>query len=264
MSEPVVPPPPPAAPGAPEAKQGLSTGAKVAIGCLVALLLVAGGCFVVTAFFVKKGVDAAKGFVEDVEKDPEAAAVKAVELMMRVNPEVDVVSSDPGAGTITLREKRTGKVVTFNAEDLQAGRVSFESDGERIEIDADESGEDEPGRLRIASGDRTMVFGADAEAVPDWVPRYPGGRAESFSTVEADGEVSGTFTIRTSDSAEEVLSFYVGALEAAGFEVEQSTMRSATATGGNLTAKAGNRSLNIALASQEGETQGLVAYAEKR
>jgi hypothetical protein len=262
MSEPVVPPPP-AAPGVPP-KKGLSTGAKIALGCLVAILLVAGGCFVVTAFFVKKGVDAARGFVEDVENDPGAAAVKAVELMMRMNPEVDVVSSDPEAGTITLREKRTGKVVTFDAEDLRSGRVSFESEGERIEIDADEGEGGEPGALRIASGERAMVFGADAETVPDWVPSYPGGRAESFSTVETEGETSGTFTIRTADSPEHVLAFYERALRDAGFEVEKSTMQSEASTGGNLTARAGGRSLNIALASQEGETQGLVAYAEKR
>lgn len=262
MSEPVVPPPPSDPSASP--KKGLSTGAKVAIGCLVALLLVAGGCFVVTAFFVKKGVDAAKGFVEDVESNPDAAAVKAMELAMRLNPEVEVVSSDPAAGTLTLREKRTGKVVTFNAQDLQSGKFSFEADGEKVEIDADLGENGQPGGLRIASGDQTMVFGADAEAVPDWVPRYPGGRADAFSTVEAKGEVSGTFTIHTADSAAQVLSFYENALKAAGFEVEMSTLQAASAEGGNITAKAGDRSLNIALASQEGETQGLVAYAEKR
>lgn len=260
MSEPVVPPPPPAAPGAAAPKKGLSTGAKIAIGCLIALFLLAAGCFVVTAFVGKKVVD----FAKEAEKDPEAAAVKAIELMMRMNPEVDVVSSDPEAGTITLREKRTGKVVTFEADDLRSGRVSFESEGERVEIDADEGEGGEPGALRIASGDRTMVFGAEAEAVPAWVPHYPGARAESFSTVEAGSEVSGTFTIRTSDSVEQVLAFYERTLTDGGFAVEKSTMESASATGGNLTAKADDRSLNIALAWQEGETQGLVAYAEKR
>jgi hypothetical protein len=264
MSEPVVPPPPPLDPGAQAPKKGLSTGAKVAIGCLVALLLVAGGCFVVSAFFVKKGVDAFQSIAEDVESNPDAAAVKALELAMKFNPEVDVVSSDPEAGTLTLREKRTGKVVTFHAEDLKSGRFSFEADGEKVEIDADQGKDGQPGGLRIASSDKTMVFGADAEAIPDWVPRYPGGRADAFSTVEAADELSGTFTLHTSDSAAAVLAFYENALRAAGFEVEKSTLQSASAEGGNITAKAGERSLNIALASQEGETQGLVAFAEKR
>lgn len=259
MSQPIVPPPPPLDPGA-TPKKGMSTGAKIAIGCLVALLLLAGGCFVVTAFVGKKVVD----FAKEVESDPDAAAVKTIELAMRMNPEVEVVASDPQAGTLTLREKRTGKVVTFNAEDLKSGRFSFESDGEKVEIDADQGEGGEPGGLRIASGDRTMVFGADAEAVPGWVPRYPGARADSFSTLEAADELSGTFTIHTADAAADVLAFYERELQAAGFEVEKTSLQSASAQGGNITAKAGDRSLNIALASQEGETQGLVAYAEKR
>jgi len=242
----------------------MSTGAKVAIGCLIALALVVGGCFVVSAFFLKKGVDAVKGFAEDVEKDPNAAAVKAVELMMKVNPEVDVVSSDPSAGTITLREKRTGKVVTFHAEDLREGRFSFESEGEKVNFDVDESEGDRPGAVSIQSKEGKVVFGADEDAVPDWVPRYPGGSATSFSTVEAKDEISGTFSIRTEDDPVSVLDSFASRLEADGFEVRKTTLESANARGGNLTASSGARTVNVTIAAQEGETQGLVAYSEKK
>lgn len=252
MSEPVPPPP--------GAKKGLSTGAKIAIGCLVVLLLIAGGCFVVTAFVGKKVVD----FARDVENDPDAAAVKATELMMRMNPEVEVVSSDPKAGKITLREKRTGKVVTFNADDLANGKFSFESEGETVTIDADQGEGGEAGALRVESGDRSMVFGADAGAIPDWVPGYAGARIDSLSTVEAGEETSGTFLIHTSDDPAEVLASFEQALKAAGFEVEKSTAQTADAVGGNLTATQGNRSVNVGVYAQEGETQGLVAYTEKK
>jgi len=260
MSDPSVPPPPPAPPDAPPAKQGLSTGAKIAIGCLVVLLLIAGGCFVVTAFVGKKVVD----FARDAEKDPEAAAVKATELMMRMNPEVEVVSSDPEAGRITLREKRTGKVVTFNAEDLKSGKFSFESEGETTSVDFDGGSGEEPGALRVTSGERRMTFGADAGDIPEWVPRYPGARSDSLSTVEAGEETSGTFTIHTADEPAAVLDYFERTLEAAGFEVEKSTMRTVSAEGGNITATRGGRSVNVTHAAQEGETQGLVAYTEKR
>jgi len=267
MSEPVVPPPPPSSPPPPPAeppKKGLSTGAKVAIGCLVALLLLAGGCFVVTAFFVKKGVDSVKSFAEDVENNPEAAAVKAAELVARINPEIEVVSSDPEAGKITLREKRTGKVVTFNAEDIKNGKFSFESEGETTTIDADAGEGGEPGKLSIASGDRSMVFGADGASVPDWVPAYPGARADSFSTIESGQETSGTFTIHTSDAPEKVLAYFEAALDGAGYSVEKSWTESETRSSGNINATNGPRTVNVALAAQEGETQGLVAYSEKR
>ncbi|HLF57871.1 MAG TPA: hypothetical protein VI942_13610 [Thermoanaerobaculia bacterium] len=251
MTEPAPPPPP--------AKKGLSTGAKIAIGCLVAVCLVAGGCFVVTMFVGKKVVD----FAKEAERDPEAAAVKATALMMKMNPDVEVVSSDPEAGTITLREKRTGKVVTFNAEDLKRGKFSFEAEGEKFSIDADASKSGEPGAIRIESGKEKMVLGADVESIPGWIPAYPGGRAESFSSLESNGERSGTFTLHTSDAVDNVLAHFERELRGAGFEVEKSTMNSPTARGGNLTARSGGRTLNITLFTQEGETQGLVAYSEK-
>jgi hypothetical protein len=256
MSEPVPPPP--------GAKKGLSTGAKIAIGCLVVLLLIAGGCFVATAFFVKKGADAVRGFADDMEKDPDAATVKAVEFMMKMNPEVEVVSSDPASGKITLKEKRTGKVVTFNAIDLQNGKLSFESEGETVSLDVDEGEGGEPGALRVASGEKSMVFGADTEEIPDWVPGYSGARVDSVSTLDSAEEASGTFLIHTSDSPSDVLAAFEAALESAGFEVEKSTAQTATATGGNLTATRGNRTVNVGVYAQEGETQGLVAYSEKK
>jgi len=256
MSEPVVPPPS-------GEKKGLSTGAKIAIGCLVGLLLVAGGCFIVTAFFVKKGVDAVQGFAEDVENDPDAAAVKATELMLRLNPEVEVISSDPKAGKLTLREKKTGKVVTFNAEDLREGKFSFEADGQKVRIDADESAPGDPGSLSITTDEGKVVYGGDEAGVPAWVPRYPAGRAEAFSTIESGGERSGTFTIRTPDAAAAVLERFETTLREAGFEVSKSTLESTAAVGGNLTASRGSRTVNVTVATQEGDTQVLVAYSER-
>jgi hypothetical protein len=259
MAEPVVPPPPPPTPpGAP--KQGLSTGAKIAIGCLVAVVLCVGGCFVVTAVGLHWAGKKVKNFAENAEKNPNAAAVQAVELMVKFNPEVEVVSSDPDAGTITLREKKTGKVVKFNAEDIKNGKFSFESDGEKVNVEANG---DNGGSFKVESSKGRFAVGGAADAAPDWVPVYPGARADSYSNLEANGEKSGTFTIHTADPAEKVLAYYKSQLEGAGFKVEKSTLESTAAFGGNLTATAGARSVNVTVATQEGETQGLVAYSEK-
>jgi len=256
MTEPAPPPPP--------AKKGLSTGAKIAIGCLVAVCLVAGGCFVVTAFFAKKGVDALRGFAEDVEKDPDSAAYKAALWAFKANPEFDVVASDDAAKTITVREKKTGKEVTFDLADIKSGRLTIESDeGGKVNLDANVAPDGKSGGFAITSDKEKMVLGADAESVPGWIPIYPGGRAESFSSLESNGERSGTFTLHTSDAVDEVLAHFERELRGAGFEVEKSTMESASARGGNLTARSGERTVNITLFTQEGETQGLVAYSEK-
>jgi hypothetical protein len=251
MSEPTVPPPP-------AAKKPLSTGAKVAIGCLVAVLLCMGGCAIVTFWIGKK----ATNFVKDMENNPNAAAVEAVAMMMRLNPDVEVVSKDSAKGTITLRDKRTGKVVTFNAEDIQSGKFSFEEDGKKTNLDFDQQGEG--GTLTVDSPEGKATYGSgDAAGVPSWVPAYPGARQEGFNSLESGGEKSGTFTMHTADSVEKVVDWFESTLKGAGFEVEKSTLDISGAVTANLNAKSDGRGVNIVVSSQEGETQGLVAYTEK-
>jgi hypothetical protein len=95
------------------------------------------------------------------------------------------------------------------------------------------------------------------------VPVYPDARQEGYNSLEAGGEKSGTFTIHTADSVEKVVAFFEEQLKGAGFEVEKSTLDISGAVTANLNAKSGNRGVNIVVSSQEGETQGLVAYTEK-
>ncbi len=260
MNETAVPPTPPA-PGAPAPKKkGLSPLAWFAIGCGGLILLGLGSCFVMTAFVANK----AKKFVEDIEKNPDAAAVKAAEMAMRLNPDVEVVASNPEAGTLTVRDKASGKEVTFNLEDIKSGRLSIESGDERIGVDFDAT-DHGTGSMTITSDEGTMRFGGgDGSQVPDWVPSYPGVRADAFSNVEANGERSGSFSIRTSDSTEALLEFFATKLEAAGFEIDRTTFETNGALAGTISGRAGGRTVNVTVATQEGETQGLVAYSEKR
>lgn len=251
-----VPPPPPGA-EAPK-KKGLSPLAWFAIGCGALIVLGLGSCFVMTAIVAKK----AKSFVTDLEQNPDAAAVKAAELAMRLNPEVDVVASDPKAGTLTVREKATGKEVTFTIEDIKSGKLTIQSGDEKVNVDVDAS--EKGGSMTVTSDQGTMVIGGgDGSQVPDWVPAYPGARADSFSNVRAGDENSGTFSIHTQDSAETVLAYYEAKLKAAGFEVEKGTLETSGALGGNLLARSGSRTVNVTVATQEGATQGLIAYSEK-
>lgn len=252
MSDPVVVPPPPA-------KKGLSTGAKIAIGCLVAVLLMVGACMAVGGFAFMK----LKNFAEKAEKDPDSAAYTAAVWAFKANPDYDVVATDDSAKSITVREKKTGKEVTFTLADIKSGRLSVESDGEKVNVDVDQSGEN-GGSMTISSEKGKLTFGAaDMSSLPNWVVAYPGARTDGVSTLESEGEKSGTFTIHTSDSAEQVLAFYSERLEGAGFKVEKTTVSGSTAAGGSVTGTQGNRSLSVIVSNQEGETQGLVAFTEK-
>ncbi len=253
----------PAAPAAPVAKKGLSTGAKVAIGCLVGLMLVVGGCFVVTAFFVKKGVHAVKEFADETQKDPDLAAYKGALLMFKMQPDVEVVSSDAKAKSITVRDKKTGKETTFNLSDIKSGHLSIKSGDDEVNVEGNASPDGKSGSFKITSNKGKMVLGGDGSEIPSWVPIYPGAKTDGYSSLDSAEETSGTFTIHTPDAADRVLAYYENALKRSGYKVEKTTMQSDKATGGNLTATSGNRTINIAVATQEGQSQGLVAYSEK-
>ncbi|MBP1643752.1 MAG: hypothetical protein H6Q03_2421 [Acidobacteria bacterium] len=255
MSEPVLQPAP---------KKGMSTGAKIAIGCLIGVLLVIGACvaFVgVGGMWLKNKVT---GMAERYESDPDAAAYDAALMAFKLNPDLEVVAQDDATKSITVRDKKDGKEVTFNLDDIKSGRLSIESGGETVDVGLTGGEGGEGGTLTVESEGGKMVFGGgDGSAVPDWIPAYPGARQDSFSNVEANGERSGTFTLHTSDSVDQVLAFFEEKLQGAGFEVQKATLNIPGAVSANLSARAGGRTVNVTVATQEGETQGLVAYAEK-
>ena len=177
-------------------KKGMSTVVKVLLGCGVLLFLLVGSCVVVGGYFAKKTIGGLADFAKEMESNPDAAAVKAAAMALRLNPEVEVISSDPAAGTITVRERKTGKEVIFDLEDIKAGKFSVTTDGEKSTIDIDATGEN-GGQMKVVTDQGTAVFGAGGGKTPEWIPAYPGARTEGLANIEAKGEKSGTFTLRT-------------------------------------------------------------------
>ena len=112
-----------------QVKKGLPALAWIGIGCGVIILigaiaLVAGGVFV-----AKKVKDVAGDF----EKNPALASAR---MIVKLNPEWEEVSTDDKAGTITVREKKTGKEMTFGLDDLAKGRVTLSSEGKSYTVEA--------------------------------------------------------------------------------------------------------------------------------
>jgi len=255
MNQPVPPPPDASAP-----KKGMSTLVKVLLGCGVLVVLGIGSCFVVTGYFVKKGVGKLESFAKDLESNPDAAVVKMAEAALRLNPEVDVISSDPARGIITVREKATGKEITFDLEDIKAGKFNIRSGDEEAAIDIDANSDS--AQMKVVTKDGTTRLGSGQE-IPDWLPTYPGGRSEGIAAIESRGEKSGSFTLRTADPIDTVLAYYEQKLQAVGFEVHRAALNFNGAPSGTLTATSERRNVNITAAAQEGETQALVSYSEK-
>jgi hypothetical protein len=246
---------PPAPPAIPEPKKGMSVWGWLAIGCGVVALLALGTCVGVGIFVQKKAAE--------FEKNPAKAAA---ELAVRLNPDAELVSSTEEE--LTVRNKKTGEVITVNFEDAKEGRFTFKSkDGEAtIDADADPSGEG--GTLKVTgTGGETAVFsaGAGAGKAPEWVPIFADGDRVAKYDLNTATEHAGTVSISTSVPAATVLAFYKTKLEAAGFEVQTMTLEGPTAGGTVMGTTAGQkRALIVVVSVADGKTQALVTFKERK
>jgi hypothetical protein len=214
-AQPPTPPPayPQAAPGAvAPAPQKSKVLLWVLLGCgglivIVILIMMAAGFF-----FARKA--------SEFGKNPGFAAAK---MMASLNPNVEVVRADEDTGKITLRDKKSGKTVTFNFQDIQKGHMSFEGEnGEKVDI----QGQGESGSMSIKGPDGSMQIGQGSLAnVPSWVPRYPGAQALGAFTSQGGGEEGDTFQLPCSGSVEEVAAFYARELKSAGMKIQKTSIQ---------------------------------------
>ena len=252
---------PPQAP--PPAKKGLSPLAWVAIGCgAIAILgiVVVGGLVMAGGMFAKKQLD-------KLEKNP---VMTAAEWAVRANPDVELVESDPEAGTLTIRDKKTGEVTTISAEDAKEGKFSIKTKDGTSTVDF--SGGENGGSMTVTNekGETaTLSAGAGTPLnLPSWVPTYPGGAPQGMFQSDSGQERGASFTIQTSDAASKVLEFYESKLEEAGLTVQKSTFETGgNVAGGTVTGTSGDqkRTVNVIVSTQEGQgSQAVVSYSEKQ
>jgi hypothetical protein len=237
-------------------KKGLSPWAWVAIGCGGLIVL----SFIVVSmsgmFLAKKAAD----FVEDVQENPEAAA----EMLIKMNPDLELVESDRDAGTITIREKESGEVITVNYEDIEKGKLSFETDEGEMTFSASEDSEE--GLFTVTTeGEETVRIGSsDMDSLPDWVPVFPDATATgTYSATTADG-VGGSFQLTSSESAEEVLAYYVEQLEGEGWSVQKTEYSGPDGKGGQVIASMEDRTVMVILSTSEEGTQAMVNYSDSQ
>jgi hypothetical protein len=248
---PMAPPPAQPAPGASAAKKGTSPLVWILAGCGGLIVI----CGLILAGVTYWGVHKVKGYAEMAKKNPALAAAK---LMVAANPDVEVVSEDDDAGTITIRNKKTGEEITMNAQDIKNGRLKFKNEkGEEVTFE----GSGKPGKqgFKIESKKGSMSFGnAEGEPPPAWVPTYPGAKTIATTRQKTEDGFTGSFSFQTGDSAETVTDHYQSELKASGFEVNRVAMGEMN----HLTAKdeGGKRSVNVTVIRVNDMTQVTVQY----
>jgi len=249
-SAPAFQPAPAAAPMA--ATPVAAAPAKRGLSPIVWVLIIVGGLILLTivgvvgaGFFLVHKAHQAGFDSELMQRNPGYATAK---MIIAMNPEVEEVSHDEASGTITVREKKTGKVTTMNFGDIKNGHFSF-------------SAQDDNGKTA------TMEFGEGAGKLPSWVPVYPGAKAEGgFSATGGAGqnEEGGTVAFSTSDASSKVMSFYQDKAKDLGMKTTMTTFTGAE--GGMLMFADENekRTLMVTVGGSDGHSTVSLTYGVKK
>jgi len=199
------------------------------------------------------------GFDPDLMKrNPGLAMAK---MAAAVNPNMETVSTNERTGTITMRDKTSGKVVTFKFDTEKKSLVVVGDDGQEVKFSA--NGDGKNGSVTVQSSEGTMKFGAAAgNTAPAWVPVYPGSSPQGTMATQTKEGSSNTFTFKTSDTASKVIAYYQDQLKSGGFEVKLMTTGE---QGGMVTAEdAGKkRTIIVTVGTSNEGTQGSVMAVEK-
>ena len=205
----------PTPPTADQTKKKANPIIYILAGC-GGLIVIGGIVAAVAMYFV---FNKAKQMGLDPELMKKSPAMAVAKMIAATDPDVEVLSSDDVKGTITVKDKKTGKVVTVTLDEAKNGKIVIKEDGkEAVKIEA--KGDGESGSLEINSGEGSVKIGNTADKMPDWIPSYPGSAATgTYSFRGNDGE-SGGFHFSTSDKPNDVLSFYDSELKKAGLQVQ--------------------------------------------
>jgi len=268
MSSNVPPPFPPSNPPLPDpfasSQPPLPPGKKSNIliwilGGIVALMIgVTAMCGLAGYFIMHKAKQA--GFDSGLlTTNPAYAAAKMAATM---NRDVDTVSADDSSGTITVRDRKSGKTTTLKFDPDKKTMVVIDENGKEATVKVNTDGD--KGSVEVQSADGNMKFGASASGqMPGWMPVYPGSSPTgTFSTQTKEGSQS-SFTFKTQDAAAKVMSYYQDQLKSSGFSINMATN---TPQGGMVMAEdsAKTRSLMItASSSSEGTDVSLTAIEKK-
>ena len=249
--------------GAPPAPQK-SSGAKIIlwiVGIVVGLILISFASCAVLGFYAMHKAKQA-GFDSDLmKKNPGLATAK---MAVAMSPDTEIVSSDDNAGTITVRDKKTGKVVTMKFDPQKKAMVITDENGKTTSMTM--TGEGANASMEMKGPEGTMKIGNSSDKTPDWVPVYPGSSPQGTFSASRGAEQTGSYTFVTKDPADKVISFYGDSLKSGGFAVSNMTSNSDGKVGGMVSGedKGNKRAVVVSLGTENDGTRVNVTFSIKQ
>jgi hypothetical protein len=197
---------------------------------------------------------------ETMQKNP---AMTIAKLLVATNPDIELVSVDENKGLITVKDKKSGKVVTVNLDEAQKGKITFEGESDDDKVTFEARGSEEHGGFEVKSKDGKLTIGSGSQKdLPDWIPAYPGIEM-SGSVISQDGNGKhGNFQFSTSDPVDKVIDFYKTEFERAGMKVTNNSVKLLGAlSAGNLTADSTDKKRHVVVSVIPYDTQTTVNVA---
>jgi len=241
-----------------------SSGNKVIlwiVGVVVGLILISFASCAVLGFYAMHKVKQA-GFDSDLmKKNPALAAAK---MAVAMNQDTEIVSSDDSAGTITVRDKKTGKVVTMKFDPQKKSMVIIDENGKTTSMTT--SGDGANGSMEMKSSEGTVKIGAGSDKAPDWVPAYPGASLQNTFSSSNATEQTGQYAFTSKDPADKIIAFYGDSLKSSGFTVSNMTTNSDGKVGGMVSGedKANKRAVVVGIGTEADGTKVSVTYTVKQ
>jgi hypothetical protein len=231
--------------------------AWVGIGCVVILIL-CGIAFGIMGWMAKKAI----------EKYGNNPGMAAAVLMVKANPDLELVSTDEKANSITVKNKKTGETMTFSADDAKNGKFSIKSDkGENVTFDA--SGGNGVSIKSTDEKGQVATFNAGAgspQNLPSWLPVYPGATISgTYDTNNNEGRTA-AFTVTTKDDSTKVVDYYDSQLKGGGLTTERNVYDANGQKGGTVTGKSadGKREASVMVSATPDGSQAVVTFTEKK
>jgi hypothetical protein len=193
-------------------------------------------------------------FAKKVVENP----IEAAAAVLSTNPDVEVLSKDADKGLITVRDKRNGKTVTVDLEQIKQGKLFVATDGKEVQVEAGEGGV----RVKSSEGETAVIGGGQAK-LPSWIPAYPGAEIHSALSAAKDDRQSAMVGFTTTDPLRRVLEFYTDGLKKNGFTIESQTMVSDTAAVVTAKSESPKRTAVVNVAAENGKTNVGLIFSDK-
>mgnify|MGYP001828287933 CR=1 FL=1 len=233
-------------------KKGLHPVAWVGIGCGVFVVI----GIIAVVMVIGWGTRKVKEVAQDFEANPQKAAA---EMVVRLTPELEQVSTDDAAGTMTIRMKDTGEEVTLDYQDIADGRFTVTTADGTTTVDG--SG----GNVTTTTpdGGTTVLGGGGLEKMPKWFD-LPAGLTgwQSLMHSVKQGKVSAMLKAESTKPLDEMAAALKASLEAKGFE-ETANMSVGGARSMSYANKAEGKTVSLSMTKEGGKDFVLFTLTER-